>query len=608
MSREYSLDTVIYGCEGLRKEKSRMINNTIYCIKYIWKIDRKYILLMIVISILTSLFNIINLSILRYITEAITMQEMKYFLMIICLMLLLSVVIAIINGSASYLYEPLLQNRIIEKIQSDIYAKAKTFNLEEYDNEEFYDLYYFVAENGKTGILNAITLTTGILTSLMSVMGISSIILQYDFWVISCAFIGVGISCLCSMRMKNLQYKFKIESVPYNREINYIHRIFYLNEYIKEIITFSKSRIFEKKYQAAWSGMNEITNKWGKQIRMQYIGVMLIDSITEIFILIYLGYNTILGKMPIGEFIVLYTGIQQMIQQMKAAVASVPEIYSNALDLEKYFEFMNRRTGEGKEKVNMIEEIRFENVDFSYRDSDKNILHNINFSIGKNNKRIALVGKNGSGKSTIIKLLLGFYEGYDGNIYINSNELRDLSKKEYRNRLSILYQDFRLFSMTVNQNVSMEYENEEEKVDELLKIASVYEKIKNLPLKNQTVLSKEFDKAGIYLSGGEQQKIGLARTLFRTADLVVLDEPFSSMDQLSANKILKEMETTYPDKMMILITHDLHDLSGMDKILVLDEGKIVEEGTEKELILKKGKFFQMWSRNHTKEDVKNEQL
>lgn len=297
-----------------------------------------------------------------------------------------------------------------------------------------------------------------------------------------------------------------------------------------------------------------------------------------------------------------------MIQQMKAAVASVPEIYSNALDLEKYFEFMNRRTGEGKEKVNMIEEIRFENVDFSYRDSDKNILHNINFSIGKNNKRIALVGKNGSGKSTIIKLLLGFYEGYDGNIYINSNELRDLSKKEYRNRLSILYQDFRLFSMTVNQNVSMEYENEEEKVDELLKIASVYEKIKNLPLKNQTVLSKEFDKAGIYLSGGEQQKIGLARTLFRTADLVVLDEPFSSMDQLSANKILKEMETTYPDKMMILITHDLHDLSGMDKILVLDEGKIVEEGTEKELILKKGKFFQMWSRNHTKEDVKNEQL
>jgi len=150
----------------LKKEKNYVIKNTIYCIKYIWKIDRKYILLMIVISILTSLFNIINLSILRYITA---MQEMRYFLMIIGVMLLLSVVIAIINGSASYLYEPLLQNRIIEKIQGDIYTKAKTFNLEEYDNEEFYDLYYFVAENGKIGILNAITLTTGILTSITNI-------------------------------------------------------------------------------------------------------------------------------------------------------------------------------------------------------------------------------------------------------------------------------------------------------------------------------------------------------------------------------------------------------------------------------------------------------
>ena len=109
---------------------------------------------MIVISILTSLFNIINLSILRYITETIAMQEMRYFLMIIGVMLLLSVVIAIINGSANYLYEPLLQNRIIEKIQGDIYAKAKTFNLEEYDNEEFYDLYYFVAEKRRCEIFS----------------------------------------------------------------------------------------------------------------------------------------------------------------------------------------------------------------------------------------------------------------------------------------------------------------------------------------------------------------------------------------------------------------------------------------------------------------------
>lgn len=139
-------------------KKNKVLGNTLYCIKYIWQIDAKYILLMIAISVLTSVLNVVNLSILRYITDTLMKQEMKYFLVIIGFMLLLAVTIAVINGSASYLYEPLLQNRIIEKIQGDIYKKAKSFNLEEYENKKFYDLYYFVVENGKTGIINSVTL------------------------------------------------------------------------------------------------------------------------------------------------------------------------------------------------------------------------------------------------------------------------------------------------------------------------------------------------------------------------------------------------------------------------------------------------------------------
>lgn len=461
-------------------KKNKVLGNTLYCIKYIWQIDAKYILLMITLSVLTSVLNVVNLSILRYITDTLMKQEIKYFLVIIGVMLLLAVTIAVINGSASYLYEPLLQNRIIEKIQGDIYKKAKSFNLEEYENKKFYDLYYFVVENGKTGIINSVTLTTGVLTSLLSVAGISSIILQYDLLIITCTFVGVVVSCLCSMQMKKLQYNYKIEAIPFNREINYIHRIFYLNDYIKEILTFSNSRIFEKKYSYAWTGMNDTTQKWGKRIRIQYIGIMLVDSITEIIILIYLGYHTISGKMPLGEFIVLYTGIQQMIQQVKAVIASVPELYSNALDLDKYFEFMNMKTDTGKTVVKKISQICFENVSFSYG-TDKEVLKNISFTLGENDRKIALVGKNGSGKSSIIKLLLGFYRDYKGKICINNNELRDLSKEDYRKRISVLYQDFRLFSMTINQNVSMEYDTSDEQVTELLKLVKVYEKIKSLP-------------------------------------------------------------------------------------------------------------------------------
>ncbi len=588
-------------------KKNKILYNTSYCIKYIWKIDSKYILLMIIISVLTSIFNVVNLSILRYITDTLMEQKIKCFLVVILVMFLLSITIAVINGSASYLYEPLLQNRIIETIQKDIYKKAKSFNLEDYENKKFYELYYFVVENGKTGIINSVTLTMGGLTSLLSVIGISSIIIQYDLVIITCTFVGVFISCLCSMKIKKLQYTYKIESIPYNREISYIHRIYYLNDYIKEILTFCNSGIFKKKYEYAWKGMNKLTLKWGKRIRIQYIWLMVADSFVEIIILIYLGYNTMSGKMLLGEFIVVYTGIQQMIQQIKAIVASVPELYSNALELEKYFEFMQMKSDKGKIVVKSIDEIRFENVFFSYG-TDRNILQNVSFTLKKNNGKIAIVGKNGSGKSSIIKLLMGFYENYEGKISINGRNLCELSKGDYRKRISVLYQDFRLFSMTVDQNVSMEYESSEEKVNEFLKKVKVYEKIKSLPDQNRTILSKEFDKDGIYLSGGEQQKIGLARSLFRNSDVLILDEPFSNMDCISIDSILKEIENVYLDKIIILITHDLHNLYGIDRILLLDNGQIVEDGTEKELLSKRGQYYQMWKRANTKEEETNERL
>lgn len=251
--------------------------------------------------------------------------------------------------------------------------------------------------------------------------------------------------------------------------------------------------------------MNKTTENWGKRIRLQYIGIMFADSITESLILIYLGYNTISGKMLLSEFIILYTGIQQMMQQIKAVIASLPELYSNALDIDKYFEFMNMKTHNGVEVIKKIEEISFENVSFSYG-TGKEVLHNISLILGKNNKKVAFVGKNGSGKSTIIKLLMVLYEQYTGKILVNGCELKSINKNEYRKRVSVLYQDFMLFSMTVDQNVSMEYIGDRSEITDLLKKVKIYEKIQNLPKKIRQFYQKNLTKTEcIYLVGNNKK-------------------------------------------------------------------------------------------------------
>lgn len=583
--------------------KKSTVKNTFYCIKYIWAISPKYILLMIGVSVLTSAFNIINLVILRYITNTLMLDTINLFAMGLIIMFLISCTIAFINGSINYLIEPILQNCVVEKVQGDIYTKAQKFDFEAFEDKDFYDLYFFVAQNGKEAIIKSVTLTTSLLTSLLSIIGISSIILGYDVTIILISVIGVVMSCICTMKMKQMQYEYNINIIPINRDIDYIHRIFYINDYIKEILSFPQKNVFSEKYKCAWKRMNEKTVFWGKKIRKQYLLVMFIDIIVETLILIYLGYKTISGNLILGDFIVLYTGIQKMIGEFKAAITCIPDLYSNGLNLEKYLEFMNKATpNDNKNKIETIDNIRFEHISFSYNGKVKT-LQDINFELGNSIHKIAIVGQNGSGKSTLVKLLLGFYTGYSGKIMINGQELSTFDKSCYRARISLLSQDFRLFSLTVSQNINMSYYTspmEDKKINETLEQVRMYDKIQNLPQKNKTVLSREFDGDGICLSGGEQQKIALARTIIQDSDIVILDEPFSNLDNIAMTNMLEDILKICSNKIVLIITHKLRGLSQMDAILLLEKGQIIERGKESELLAYKGKYYQMYEADHEK--------
>lgn len=186
-------------------------------------------------SILTSSLNIFNIFVLQYLTEAVISNNKETFIFIIGVMITLTLLINLINMIANYKFQPFMKNRISKKIQEDIYMKSFDYSISDFENKDFYDLYYFVLENTKDITINMITQFSTLLTSILSIGGVSSIILRYDLYTILCVIIGVSVSTMLSLNIQKLQYKFKLDTISSARKIKYIERIFYLFEYVKKI-------------------------------------------------------------------------------------------------------------------------------------------------------------------------------------------------------------------------------------------------------------------------------------------------------------------------------------------------------------------------------------
>lgn len=196
------------------KRLEKTLRNALYCIKYIWVLNPHYIMLTMLGSVVASAFNIISLYVLKYITTTLEANSIISFLSAIVLMFVISIVLSFVNGNIGYLLEPIMQNKINEKIQNTIYDKAKKFDLEEFENKDFYNLYYFVIENGKSVIVKSVNMISSILTCVLSSFGICGIVIQYDFIVVLISGIGVVISYVCSMKMKQMQHNLKIDTTP----------------------------------------------------------------------------------------------------------------------------------------------------------------------------------------------------------------------------------------------------------------------------------------------------------------------------------------------------------------------------------------------------------
>ena len=269
--------------------------------------------------------------------------------------------------------------------------------------------------------------------------------------------------------------------------------------------------------------------------------------------------------------------------------------FRNFMDWQEDFESYDENTGKLKELPKNNFEFRFDNVSFKYPGHDNYVLKNVNLTI-KNGMKLAVVGANGAGKTTFIKLMMKLYEPTQGRILLNGIDIREYDRESYFKLFSPVFQNVECFAMPIWQNVSFAKEEATDmnRVSKVLEQSGLKEKIDSYEHGMRTNLLKIFDKEGIDLSGGEKQRLAMARALYKSGNVVLLDEPTAALDALAEDRMYREFENMIQNKTAVFISHRLGSTRFCDKIAMFEDGTVVEEGTHEELIEKDGKYAYMF--------------
>ena len=321
------------------------------------------------------------------------------------------------------------------------------------------------------------------------------------------------------------------------------------------------------------------------------------------------------GQMDIATF-TLYLGI---ISGFTGWIYSLSERFNNirrsSHEFNDYHAFMNLPDKERKQVTAEVSpdkrapEITFKNVSFAYPDVEKNTIQNLDFTI-KAGEKIALVGNNGAGKTTVVKLLCGLYDQTQGQILIDGKTIDDIGLDSYQDKISVLFQDTNPMAFTIEENITgLEGgKGDASKLEDCLKKSGLWEKVQSLPQKEKTHITQTFSEDGILLSGGETQKLLLAKAIYKNGSFLILDEPTSALDPLAESKIYEEYNNLAEGKTAVFISHRLASTKFCDRIMFLENGSIVECGSHDELMKKGGKYKEMFDiqAQYYREEVKNE--
>ena len=594
--------------------------------KFAWQNDKKYYAFLILNIIVNSLSPFVTILGTQYLIDEIADESKRNMFWIVFWVAFICIGSFICSNLKKWTGENI--SRIGEKFDR-IFKTNLCMNCikMKFKNTEDTDVLDIIknAERAlnETGQVNGlITALANIITKFFVALGVVVLVCTRIPWLMIPVIISFAVNSYTTSKVNKGRRKFFKEMSTVERGSTYFNTELQESRYAKDIRLYDASEIFEKKYDGYVDRIYDTSKKYFMGFLKYWNVNNIFYSVSDMTIYILLVVNIFNKTISIGEFSSLFQATGEFASAIRNIVNSYLEMNYTSSVLKFYIDFVESVAVEDdkfdgsvaenglsdniisdnitlEETENILAnfnkcEIEFKNVSFKYPNTEKYILKNVSATI-KAGEHVAIVGQNGAGKTTFIKLLCHLYDNYEGKILINGREAGEYSFREYIRLLSVVFQDFRLFAFTIKENVTV-FQDKKVDLEEIYKIAGIEDWINSLEEKDSTHIYKMFVENGVEPSGGQAQKLAIARALYKNAPIVVLDEPTAALDPISEYEVYKNFDKLVHGKTAIYISHRLSSCRFCDRIIVLENGSVVEEGSHEKLMENtKGLYFKMYN-------------
>lgn len=495
------------------------------------------------------------------------------------------------------LYNPKRKLRFIRDLHKRFFIKASEIDLSSYDSPEFYNDFVYAMQTCDKSIMNTIDTMAEIIRCLVASVSVFSVIMNVH-WIIAVVILGFSLTSMVIRIIENgIWYKYEKSFSKIWGKDWYIGRFFSLADYAKEVRLTKIADNMKDEFAKNKQEEKRLTIKRQKEFLVLNIVGSLLNIAENVFIILFMAYHLMVtGDILIGGFAIAIASAGKMRGMFSELQWRLAEINKQSVFADKVRRFLETESKiiSGERELDTFESIEFKNVTFAYQ--DKNVLENVSFKINKGD-RIALVGYNGAGKTTITKLMMRLYDTTEGEILVNGVSIKEYRLDMLREKIGAVFQDYKVFAATVAENVLADLytPDKEQIVLDALKDSTFDEKLDTLPNGINTELTKEFYKDGTELSGGESQKIAIARVFAHNNELIVMDEPSSALDPIAEYNLNVGIDKNARGKTVVFITHRLSTTRHVDMIYMLENGRIIENGSHDDLIRQDGKYASMFN-------------